>query len=403
MYDVIISGGRLLSPADRLDEIGDLAIKGGNIAAIGGKIEGDSNTIRIDAKDCYVSPGFIDMHVHGYAYNTDFGTYPDKVGVNAGVTTVVDQGSSGAFTFPGFKKFMIEQSKSRVLSFINIGAVGTIKGSMLPPLHGPQSVVVDFTIQTIQENRDIIRGIKTHADMGGYSRWGLEVVRLAKKVSKATKVPCYVHTGKLFSYDQDRIPHPDIVLPEAVQLLEQGDILAHCFTGHAGGILAKNGKVHPEVIEALGRGIVLDVAYGEHFSYEIAEKVLDQGVLPYIISSDVHAPFNKPHSLEVSYGLYKAMSRMMALGFELPAVVEMVTSRPASLLGMEHQIGHLQIGKEADITIFSIEDGQYVYKDPWGVSKAGDKKLKSKLCIKSGEVIYLEEEDSETEWTLHEE
>jgi dihydroorotase len=403
MYDVIISGGRLLSPADLLDEIGDLAIKDGKIAAIGGKIEGDSKTVQIDAKGSYVSPGFIDMHIHGYAYNTDFGTFPDKVGVNAGVTTVVDQGSSGAFTFPGFKKFMIEQSKSRVLSFINISAVGTIKGSMLPPLHGPQSVVVDFTIQTIQEHRDIIRGIKTHADMGGYSRWGLEVLRLAKKVSRAAKVPCYVHTGKLFSYDEDRIPHPDTVLPEAVQLLDQGDMLAHCFTGHKGGILNTNGKVHPEVIEALGRGIVLDVGYGEHFSYEIAEKVLDQGVLPYIISSDVHAPFNKPHSLEVSYGLNKAMSGMMALGFEVAAVVEMVTSRPASLLGMEDQIGHLQVGREADITIFTIEEGQFVFRDPWGASKAGNKKLQSKMCIKSGEVIYLEGEDTESEWIFHEE
>ncbi|AJY73494.1 amidohydrolase/deacetylase family metallohydrolase [Paenibacillus beijingensis] len=393
MYDMIIKGGRLLSKSDGLDVIGDIAVKNGKIAAIGGTLESGPDTVVIDAKDCYVSPGFIDLHIHGYAYNTDYGTFPDKVGVLTGVTTVVDQGSCGALTFPGFKHYMIETSKSRVLSFINIGAVGTIKGSMLPPLHGPQSVDVRVTIETIEENRDIIRGIKTHAEMGGYSRWGLEVLRLAKKASRATKVPCYVHTGKLFTFDEDRIPNPDEVLPEAVQLLDSGDILTHCFTANEGGILARNGKVHPEIIEALERGIVLDVGYGEHFSFEIADKVLDQGIVPTVLSSDVHAPFNKPHSLEVSYGLNKAMSRMLALGFDLPTVIDMVTAKPASLIGLSDEIGHLETGKEADITVFAIESGRFEYKDPWGTSRMGDKKLKAKYCIKSGEAIELAEDE----------
>ena len=138
MYDIIIKGGRLFSKSDGLNVIGDLAVHNGKIAAIGGTIEGGPNTVIIDAKNCYVSPGFIDLHIHGYAYNTDYGTFPDKVGVSTGVTTVVDQGSSGALTFPGFKHYMVDSSMTRVLSFINIGAVGTIKGSMLPPLHGPQ-------------------------------------------------------------------------------------------------------------------------------------------------------------------------------------------------------------------------------------------------------------------------
>lgn len=391
MFDLIIAGGRLFSPADNINEIGDIGIKDGKIAAIGEELEAGPETVILDGTNCYVSPGFIDMHIHGYAYNTDYGTFPDNVGVKVGVTTAVDQGSAGCLTFPGFKHFMIEPSKTRVFSFINIGASGTLKGSMLPPLHSPQGIDYDLTIKTIQENLDTIKGIKTHAEMGGYSRWGLEVLRVAKKASRETGVPLYVHVGKLFSADEDRLPHPDVVLPEAVQLLDRGDFLAHCFTGKPGGLLNANGKVHPEVVEAIRNGVLLDLAYGEHFSFEVAEKVLDQGIKPYTISSDVHAEFNKPHSLEVTFGLNQAMSRMMALGFSLEEVVEMVTSRPSHVLGLEDEIGHLRVGGEADITLFNIESGEYLFADPWGTKKTGDKRIVAKGCVKAGEYFSLDE------------
>lgn len=388
MYDLIIKGGRLFSPGDGLDETGDVAVDNGKIVAIGRRIDSDATEI-VDARGCYVSPGFIDMHVHGYAYNTDYGTFPDQVGVEVGVTTVVDQGSCGALTFPGFKHFMVNTSVTRVLSFINIGAVGTIKGSMLPPLHCPQAIEEDLTIKTIEDNRDIIKGIKTHAEMGGYSRWGLEVLRIAKKVSRMTEVPCYVHTGKLFPADEGRLPHPDVVIPEAVQMLDKHDILTHCFTGHPGGIVRTDGRVHPEVLEALERGVLLDVGYGEHFSFEVAERVLDQGVRPHILSSDVHAPFNDPHSLKITFGLNGAMSRMLTLGFELAEVVEMVTNRPAEILKMSDRIGHLVVGCDADLTLFQVENGSYEFSDPWGNVRRGNQRVQSTVCIKSGKMFRL--------------
>lgn len=393
MYDVILKGGFLYSPEDSLNEIGDIAISNGKIAKIGGEIEAIGDVKVINVKGLHVSPGFIDLHIHGYAYNTDYGTFPDYVGIKGGVTTVVDQGSCGALTFPGFKHFMVETSKSRVLCFINIGAAGTLKGSMLPPLHAPEGIDLELTIDTIMNNKDIIKGIKTHAEMGGYSRWGLEVLRRAKKVSKLTGVPLYVHTGLLFPADEAQFPHPDVVLPEAVQLLEEGDMLTHCFTKNKGGILSTNGQIHPEVLDALERGILLDVGYGEHFSYTSAEKVLDQGVRPHIISSDVHAPFGSPHSIDVEYGLNEAMSRMFPLGYTLEELIKMVTSRPANILKMENEIGYLKEGREADLTIFELEQGQFNYRDTEGRTMVSDKRLFSKLCVKSGEVFDLRKED----------
>jgi dihydroorotase len=166
-------------------------------------------------------------------------------------------------------------------------------------------------------------------------------------------------------------------------------MITHCFTKHPGGILSTKGVVHPEVFEAIERGILLDVGYGEHFSYTTAEKVLDQGVVPHLISSDVHAPFGSPHSIEVEYGLNEAMSRMFPLGFTLEQLIQMVTSRPAKVLGLESEIGHLKVGREADITVFELESGHFPYRDTEGLTKVSDKRLFSRICIKSGEVFDL--------------
>lgn len=397
MYDLVIEGGRLFSPADGLDAVGDIGITQGRLQVVGGSLAQSPAEVRVNARGRFVSPGFIDFHVHGYAYNTDYGTYPDDVGVRSGTTTVVDQGSAGALTFPGFREFMIQSSVTRVLAFINIGAVGTIKGSMLPPLHSPEAVDIEATLKTCAQYPDIIRGVKTHAEMGGYSRWGLDVLKLAKEVSRAINRPCYVHTGRLIPAIEERLPHPDTVIPEALEVLEPGDILSHCFTGHPGGIVSTSGRVHPEVVAAIARGLKLDVGYGEHFSFEVAERVLEQGVRPYLLSSDVHALFNEPHSLKATYGLAGAMSRMLALGLPLAEVVDMVTARPAEVLGLGAEIGHLTVGAEADLTIWELPEGDYQFRDPWGVARTGRWRVQPVECVRAGVRVPVGAESTEVQ------
>ena len=392
MYDLIIQGGRVVSPADGLDTCTDIGIKDGRIAAIGslaGKAY-DAPPNVVDARGKVVTAGFIDFHVHGFAYFTDYGTYPDDVGVKSGVTTVVDQGSAGYLTFPAFKKFMVDESRTQVFSFLNIGAVGTIKGSMLPALHSPATVDVAQVVHTVEQYPEIIRGIKTHAEMGGVALWGFEVLALAKQASREAKVPCYVHTGKLIPAPSTAWPDPDTVMPQAVTFLDPGDILTHCFTGHPGGILHSQGFVHPAVREALAAGVLLDVGYGEHFSFRVAETVLNQGVRPHIVSSDVHALFNRPHSLQATYGLAQAMSHLMALGFSLTELVEMVTNRPAAILRIDDRVGHIRIGYDADLTIFSITEGEYTFRDRWGDVRSGTRLIRPEAVVRQGHASSIE-------------
>ncbi len=385
MYDLVITGGRLFDPGAGLDLVGDLAITDGRIVALGPGLAADARAT-VPAAGLLVTPGLIDLHVHVFEYATDYGVPPDAVGVRSGVTTVVDQGSAGSLNLPAFRKFIVEGAATETLAFLNISAVGTAKGSMLPPLHGPDSVELDATIAAIVQNRDLVRGIKTHAEMGGFARWGTAVLARARQAADATGVPLYVHTGRLIDPGDHPLPPPDTVLPRALPFLRPGDILCHCFTREPGGLLRTDGTVHPEVVAAVADGLRLDVAHGAHFSFAVAERVLAAGVRPYLVSSDVHADFRRPHSREAYYGLTETMAKLLALGFSLAEVVRMATAHPAAVLGESARLGSLTPGHQADVTLLALEAGMHTFRDTAGATRQGPLRLHPRLTIKAGRV-----------------
>ena len=141
-YDLILRGGRVIDPASGLDGVADVAIKDGRIAAIRADLRGDALDT-IDVRGRLVLPGMIDTHAHIYTYVSGrFGLPADMVGVESGVTTLVDQGGASCMTFPGFRKFIAEPARSRVLSFISAYVVGGLEGHYYPSLYGPESVDV---------------------------------------------------------------------------------------------------------------------------------------------------------------------------------------------------------------------------------------------------------------------
>jgi dihydroorotase len=391
MYDLVITGGRLFDPDAHLDCVEDLAIANGQIAAHGPGLAAEARET-IAAHGLLVLPGLIDLHVHAFEYATDYGVPADAVGVRSGVTTIVDQGSAGPLNLPAFRKFIAEPAATETLAFLNVSAVGTAKGSMLPALHGPDSVELEATIAAIAGNRDLVRGIKTHAEMGGMARWGTEVLALARQAADATGVPLYVHTGQLIDPGGRVLPPPDEVLPRALPLLRAGDVLAHCFTKEAGGVVSANGTVQPAVREAIARGVRLDVAHGAHFSFAAAEAALAAGVRPELVSSDVHADFRRPHSRTAYYGLTETMSKLLALGLSLAEVVPMATSHPAAVLRESGRLGSLRIGTQADVTLVAVEEGQHVFHDMAGETRLGRPRLMPRLTVKAGRVYPAGEE-----------
>src|SRR5262245_46602298 len=282
-YDVLLSGGRVIDPAQGIDGAFDVAIQNGHVAAVRVGIPKDSTKNVLDVSGKLVLPGLIDTHAHVYQYVTGrFGLNADMVGVHSGVTALIDQGGPSCMTLPGFRQFIAEPARSRVYVFLSAYLVGGLEGHYYPALYRPDCVDVEATVRAAQENADLVKGVKAHAEIGGMARWGLEVMRLAAEIGQKANLPVYIHFGQLWALPASGANgvDPDSVLPRVIELLKPGDILAHPFTRHPGGFVDQHGHLHPIVHEALARGLRIDVGHGSHFSFKMARIAIDAGIVP---------------------------------------------------------------------------------------------------------------------------
>src|SRR3982751_266324 len=184
-FDLLLRGGRVIDPASGVDAIKDVAIRGGKIAAVQADIMPASAREVIDVKGQIVLPGLIDTHAHVYQYVTGrFGMNADMVGVQSGVTTLVDQGGPSCMTLPGFRHFVAEPARSRVYAFLSAYLVGGLEGHYYPQLYSPEGVDIDATVKAATANLDIVRGIKAHAEIGGFARWGIRVIEMAAAIGR---------------------------------------------------------------------------------------------------------------------------------------------------------------------------------------------------------------------------
>ncbi len=369
-YDLLLKGGRIIDPGARRDGVGDIAVAGGVIAEIADDLPRDVALETIDVRGRLVLPGLIDTHAHVFEHVSGrFGLNANMVGVQSGTTTVIDQGGPSCMTFAGFRKFIVEPAATNVLAFISAYVVGGLEGHYYPSLYGPDGVDVKATIQVAEANRDIVKGIKAHAEIGGYQRWGNSVMKLAKEISRGTKLPLYM--------------------------------LAHPFTRHPGGFVDASGKVHPIVREALAKGVLIDVGHGSHFSFAMARKVLEAGIMPYTLGADMHGyntkvpkPAGSPDSHpdpemhlfagDTRFSLTRAMSELLALGLRLEDIVPMVSSHCASMLNMEGEIGTLAKGAAADISVIADERGRWLLADNDGTQVTAERMLTPLFCLRGG-------------------
>ncbi|MBS0558949.1 MAG: amidohydrolase/deacetylase family metallohydrolase [Proteobacteria bacterium] len=399
-FDMLLAGGRVIDPANGRDGVADVAIAAGRIAAVGPDLPREGAKEVVDVTGKLVLPGMIDTHAHVYRHVTGkFGLPPDMVGVGSAVTTVVDQGGPSCMTIPGFRHYIVEPSETRVLAFLSAYLVGGLEGHLYPELYGPGGVNVPATVRAAKANADLVRGIKAHAEIGGASRWQLEVIKLGKEIASQAGIPLYIHLGQLWPTKEGASIDPDEVVRALMPIMEKGDVLAHPFTRHPGGFISvETGEVHPVVWAALERGVTVDVGHGSHFSFAMARKVLAAGIRPTTLGADMHGynvrlPEPSQDAAEKSenpffgmapFSLTHAMTELLTLGMTLPEIVETVSINPARMLRMEHEIGALTPGFAADVSVLEMLSGRFRLSDNSGETVVAEKMIVPSFCLRDG-------------------
>jgi dihydroorotase len=403
-YDLLLRGGRVICPASGIDGIRDVAIRDGKIAAIEATILPSGVREVIDVSGKLVLPGLIDTHAHVYQYATGrFGLNPDMVGVRSGVTTVIDQGGPSCMTLPGFRHFIVEQADTQVYAFLSAYLVGGLEGHYYPNLYSPDGVDIDATVKSADANKDIVRGIKGHAEIGGFARWGIKVLEMSAEIGRRTDLPLYVHFGTLWGLPESGAngEDADTILERVIPKLRPGDILAHPFTRHPGGFVNREGKVHSLIRAAIDQGLKIDVGHGSHFSYRLARVALAAGIVPHTLGADMHGyntevpppagtpsqhydDENHPFRGQARFSLTQAMSSMIALGIRLEDVVPMVTTNPAQMLGLSDRLGALKLGYPADVSVLSDDRGRFILRDNQDTRVVAERLLRPAFCLRAG-------------------
>ncbi len=366
MYDMIIRAGRLGN-----GQLVDVAIKHGKIAALGSLPESTEakQTLTLGGQ-VHVSAGWFDGHTHCYPASPLYHDEPDKVGVESGVTTVIDAGSTGADDVDDFQR-LAATCKTRVHALLNISRIGLLRQNELAD---PADIDPVLAQAAIRRHPGFIVGIKARMSGSVVGESGLQPLRMAKQIQQANgNLPLMVHVGNT---------PPD--LDEIVALLGEGDLLTHCFNGKPNRILTPAGELRQAVREAMRRGLLLDIGHGgASFSFEVAELAIAQGILPHTISSDIYC---KNRIKGPVYSLAHVMSKFFAIGMTLEQVLACVTHQAADALRLPGK-GRLEVGADADITLFEVSCGPTLFTDTEAGTRNGDRQLLPLAALVGGALV----------------
>jgi dihydroorotase len=373
-FDLLLTGGTVLNPATKLNEKVDVGINGDRVTAMQAYLPRDSAKKALDVAGCYITPGLIDFHVHSYWGVNPYGCKLDSLCLATGVTTTMDAGSSGPVNFLGFRKLVYEQSKTRMLGFIALAQHGVLNtpGELLN-LGFADS---EGAAETVGNNRDIGVGIKLRLHKKSIGENSREALRLALKAGEATRTPIMVHVGDTA-----------IGMDEIAETLRPGDIITHCYTPQRPSIIDNAGKVLPEVRRAKERGVIFDVGHaGGHFDFTLVERAMGDGVLPDIISSDLHSRLAQP-GFGVVGDLPTTMTKFLQLGLSLEQIIANCTVNAARAVGWHDRIASLEVGREADMAVLQLIDEPTKLRDSVGGERLHQQRIAARWTIRAGEVF----------------
>ena len=371
-YDLILRGGRVVDPLQKLDAVTDVAFSDGKVARIGAGLQAAASTDVRDVSGRIVTPGLIDLHTHVYWGGTSLGIDAEDFCRSSGVTTAVDTGSAGPGNFAGFRKHVIERSEVRILAYLHVSFAGIYAFSPRVMVGESEEIRLMAPIDAAEvanANRDIIVGIKVRVGARASGRSGTVPLDIALQVADEVGLPLMAH-----------IDEPPPSYEEVLARLRPGDILTHAFRPFPNSPATAQGTVKRAVIEARQRGVLFDIGHGKgSFAFKTARAMLANGFLPDTISSDVHALcINGPAFDQVT-----TMSKFLCLGMPLTQVIAASTVNAAFAL-KRPELGSLKPGSVGDATILSVKEGRFDYVDVVGEQLTGDRRIVSEGVVLAG-------------------
>ncbi len=374
-YDLLLRGGRVIDPRNKISDRRDVAIRNGRIAEVAANIDPARASKVIDVSGLYVTPGLIDIHVHAYtgtgernSYAGDNSVYPDGFSFRVGVTTMVDAGGAGWRNFADFKDRVIDRSRTRLLAFINIVGNGMRGGKFEQDLADMEAKP---TAEMALRHKELIVGVKTAHFEG--PEWA--PVERAVEAGNIAKIPVMVDFGR----NRTERPLRDLILDK----LRPGDIYTHVYSGLRGEVDG-SGRLNPALPEARKRGVIFDVGHGAgSFFWRVAKPAVEQGFLPDSISTDLHISSMNGGMKD----MLNVMSKFLIMGMPVEHVIAKSTWNPAREIHHE-ELGHLSAGAVADIAVLRIENGEFGFLDATGVRLRGTKRLLCEMTLKDGKVAY---------------
>ena len=373
-FDLLLAGGTVLNPATKLNEKLDVGVTGDRVTAIQANLPRGNAKKVLDVAGCYVTPGLIDFHVHSYWGVNPYGCNLDSLCLATGVTTTMDAGSAGPVNFLGFRKLVYEPSKTRMLGFVALAQHGVLNtpGELLN-LGFADS---DGAAESVGNGRDIAVGIKVRMHKKSIGENSREALRLAIKAGEQTGTPIMVHVGDTA-----------IGMDEIAATLRPGDVITHCYTPQKPSIIDEQGKLLPEVRKAKERGVIFDVGHaGGHFDFNLVQRAMGEGIVPDIISSDLHGKLAQP-GFGVVGDLPMVLTKFLPLGLSLEQIIANCTVNAARAVGWQDRIGSLEVGREADIAVLQVLDDPVMLRDSVGAEKLHRQRIAARWTIRAGEVF----------------
>ena len=354
-WDLLVAGGLVIEPGQGLHEVADVAVTGGRVAAVGPRLDAARARQVIDARSCIVTPGFIDLHIHvARDHKPGLHAGADAHCVAKGVTTALDAGSFTPEEFPDFLKRHISAYRTRIYALVR-----------MPDSAGSMATTVKAAVEMLLRYPDLLVGVKFHHSQH------LPSLALAREAAD--------FAGMLLMAEAYGPP-----LPHLLDYLKPGDVLTHAFhPSFRTPLFDARGNVFTAVREAVERGVYLDVGHGSRgFGWRTMEQALAQGLRPHTISTDLHDG-NEDGPV---YDLPTTLSKFLALGLPIEAVIEMATATPARVLGRYGEIGTLAIGAHADIAVSELREGTFVYLDVLHEERRGRQRIVPRTVVAGGQV-----------------